>query len=417
MKILLIYPRPDVMKNARFGFSYELLLLATILKRHHEIELHDYSCEPYDEQAFEQMLNVCNYDLIVVECDSFALKRSQNIAHAQRILSIAQKIPGLHSVAFGHYCCIKTEDFPSADFTVKANDLNLVLNTINQLDPNTSIEPIRNYDDLPYIDRTLLLGISYYRMHRTDTLIQTSKGCRNSCIFCQRKSWQSTYVAHSDEYTLRELRSLSDYGFNNVWIIDENFTFKLERAKRLLSKYIERRSERAPNLFISSWANVDREFIDLAAESNVRIISFGIESGDAEILKYYRKNIILDEIPQIVRYANDKGIFTVGNFILGAPIETEKTIEETFALIRLCEFDQINFKTLDYMIGSELYNTLPDRLKTSDNVFACAENGLCSFPLDVIVQKKHDFVQTYRDKHKHKLMRKIALHGIPYSLD
>ena len=415
MNILLIYPRPDVIKNARFGFSYELLLLATILRRYHETELHDYSCEPYCEQVFKRMLSARNYDLILVECDSFALKRSQNTAHARQILSIAKQIHGLVSIAFGYYCCIKGEDFPPADFTVKVNDLNLILDKINQFDANTSIKPVLNYDDLPRVDRSILLSIPYYRAHKTDTLIQTSKGCQNSCIFCQRKGWQSTYVAHSDEYTLKELCCLSDLGFNNVWVIDENFTFKLDRAKRLLTKYIELQLEHVPNLFISSWTNIDKEFIDLAAKSNIRIISFGIESGDADILKYYRKNIVLDEITQIVRYANDRGIFTVGNFILGAPMETQETIEKTFDLIRLCEFDQVNFKILDYMIGAELYDNLPERLKTSDHVFACAENGLCSFPLDVIAQKKNDFVLSYYAEHKNKLTQKIALHGYPYA--
>lgn len=51
-------------------------------------------------------------------------------------------------------------------------------------------------------------------------------------------------------------------------------------------------------------------------------------------------------MPSIIRYANSLGIFTVGNFIIGAPMESESTITETFDLIKECEFDQINIKTL-----------------------------------------------------------------------
>lgn len=86
--------------------------------------------------------------------------------------------------------------------------------------------------------------------------------------------------------------------------------------------------------------------LDLAKQCNIKIISFGIESGNKEILRFYRKNINIDEVPSIIRYANSLGIFTVGNFIIGAPMESESTITETFDLIKECEFDQINIKTL-----------------------------------------------------------------------
>ena len=60
--------------------------------------------------------------------------------------------------------------------------------------------------------------------------------------------------------------------------------------------------------------NIDEEFLDLAKQCNIKIISFGIESGNKEILRFYRKNINIDEVPSIIRYANSLGIFTVGNF-------------------------------------------------------------------------------------------------------
>ena len=168
------------------------------------------------------------------------------------------------------------------------------------------------------------------------------------------------------------------------------------------------------NLFISSWANIDYEFLDLAASSNIRIISFGIESGDKGILEYYRKNINLDKVAQIVQYANEKGIFTVGNFILGAPMETQETIEKTFNLIRECCFDQVNIKTLDYMIGSELHDSLNTALKLKDHVFACAENGLTSLKLDEMVGLKAAFLKSYYKAHKDVIRKKIQRFGVPF---
>lgn len=166
--------------------------------------------------------------------------------------------------------------------------------------------------------------------------------------------------------------------------------------------------------FISSWANIDEDFLDLAKKCNIRIISFGIESGNSEILQFYRKNINIKRVPSIIRYANSIGIFTVGNFIIGAPMETEEIINETFELIRNCEFDQINIKNLDYMIGYALYESLDDKLKTEDHVFACLENGLNGFKSDDIKKIKDTFLSEYYKLHRPAIKKKIMLYGTPF---
>ena len=168
------------------------------------------------------------------------------------------------------------------------------------------------------------------------------------------------------------------------------------------------------NMFISSWANIDEEFLLLASKCNVKIISFGIESGNKDVLSYYRKNITLEKIPTIIKCANQLGIYTVGNFIIGAPMESMDTIKQTFALIRECEFDQVNIKTLDYMIGSELYDSLDTSLRTDDHVFACKELGLTPFTLDQIRTIKQEFLDTYYKEHQDVLKKKIKKYGPPY---
>ena len=147
---------------------------------------------------------------------------------------------------------------------------------------------------------------------------------------------------------------------------------------------------------------------------SLEFISFGIESGNKEILRFYRKNINIDKVPDIIRYANSIGIFTVGNFIIGAPMESDSTITETFDLIRECEFYQINIKNLDYMIGSTLYEALDDELKTDDHVFACLGNGLNIFPLDEIKRIKDTFQSEYYNLHCPVIEKKIHLYGTPF---
>lgn len=412
MKILMIYPQPDQSKKPRFGFSYEMLTIATLLSKYHSVVIKDYSCEVRNDDWFVSQIKRGEIDLVLVECDSFALKRSQNIIHARWITQ--QCIGKVPVIAYGNYCYITKKEFPNAYYTICKNDINEIIACINTLNTMQIIPFIQGYDDLPFIDRSLLLKVDYYKANCKNTLLQTAKGCENTCIFCQRKGWQSHYVAHSDEYVLDELRMVKEQGYRNIWITDENFTYNILRAKRLLQKMIALSISDGLNLFVSSWVNIDEEFLILASKCNVKIISFGIESGNKEILAYYRKNIKLDNIPMIIELANKLGIYTVGNFIIGAPTESMDTITETFSLIRRCEFDQVNIKTLDYMIGSELYDTLDDFQKDQDHVFACKELGLTTFGLEQIRKIKQDFLNEYYKEHKEVLKEKIKKYGAPY---
>lgn len=412
MRILMVYPQPDKDKKPRFGFSYEMLIIATLLSKYHLVSIKDYSCEKRDDETFKAWINERKIDLVLVECDSFALKRSQNKIHAEWIIKQCGNV--VPTIAYGNYCYITQKEFANATYTILENDINKIINCVNRLDVDIQIPTINKYDEIPFADRSILQSIDYYKKTHMNTLLQTAKGCENTCIFCQRKGWQKHYICHSDEYVLEELRLIKRQGYINIWITDENFTFNIFRAKNLLKKMYDLSICSGLNIFISSWANIDEEFLDLASKCNIKIISFGIESGNKDILNYYRKNINLDRIPMLIKYANHLGIYTVGNFIIGAPKESVKTVLQTFELIRECEFDQVNIKTLDYMIGSELYDSLDDSLKTEDHVFACKEHGLTSLNLEQIQNLKYDFLTSYYKEHQMALQQKVNKYGPPY---
>lgn len=414
--VILIYPQPDFNKTPRFGFSYNLLILATILKNSgNNITLLDFSCDVFCDSIFQSTIKKIQPDVVIVEFDSFALKRSENYTNGVQIVALTKEVmPSTVVIAYGYHCCITQTPIQLANQTILNNNLSSFIELFRTVLANDDISLLANYDDTPYIDRGLLNQIDFYKKNCTSTLIQTSIGCENTCIFCQRKGWHSKFQTHSYEYILNEFKLLQQQGFINVWITDENFTFKLPRAKKILLHLIESKSTEKMNLFISSWANIDTEFLELAAKANVKSISFGIESANDEILQFYRKNIVLKKVKRVIQYANSLGIFTIGNFIVGAPMETNNTISNTFTFIKDCEFDQINIKTLDYMIGSQLYDEIPLKEKGRSHLFACLENGLNSFPLQELTNIKGAFCKAYYAENKERIKRKMLKYGTPY---
>ena len=76
---------------------------------------------------------------------------------------------------------------------------------------------ITDFEEVVKLDKQYIsewtLKISYYRKNKRNTLLQTAKGCENTCIFCQRKGWQSCYVTHSDDYVLNEIKDIKSKGY------------------------------------------------------------------------------------------------------------------------------------------------------------------------------------------------------------
>jgi len=63
-------------------------------------------------------------------------------------------------------------------------------------------------------------------------------------------------------------------------------------------------------------------------------IGFGVESGDAAVLRSIKKGIDLKKAVDLVREARALGIVTHGFFMIGFPNETEEAVQRTidFAL-------------------------------------------------------------------------------------
>ncbi len=415
--IMVIYPMPNESKKPRFGFSYDMMIIATVLDNEgHNVCIKDYSCEMYSPDFFKDEIIDNRIDLVLIEFDSFALKRSENNIHGAELVRLIRSMDEEISViTYGHYCCISKADIPMTNYTIKENNFNEIFSAINKI--NISLNKIRfinDFDSLPIIKRGLLRQIDYYRQNSKSTLVQTAIGCENTCVFCQRKGWQSKYQTHSEQYVLEEFKLLNEQQYINIWIIDENFTFNLNRAKKILQLLISNKITENMKISISSWSNIDNEFLDMAKQANIKTISFGVESANQSILNFYRKNIDLEKTKILIKYANRIGIFTIGNFIIGAPMESHETINNTFKFIKECEFDQVNIKTLDYMMGSELYASVKNFAHGRSHMFACAENGINQFRLQEITALKSNFLKKYYVDNKERINQKIRKFGAPY---
>ena len=129
--------------------------------------------------------------------------------------------------------------------------------------------------------------------------------------------------------------------------MDDNFLLNRKRVMRIMDGIIEMNTE-IKIIVEGARVNVaDYELYKKMWDAGVRVISYGIESGNQDILDFYNKKITLEQVKKAVGIANRVGFFTVGSFIIGAPFEDRAKIEKTIRFATTLPLDFVEFYILE----------------------------------------------------------------------
>jgi len=200
---------------------------------------------------------------------------------------------------------------------------------------------IKNLDDLP-IPLHDQLPLMKYRMPWIKgpfTFIVTSRGCPAGCTYCiKHVSYQFTVRLRSPEKIMEELWVLKKLGINNIHMYADLFTVSRDQVVELCKRII------AENLKIRWTCNsrvdyVDEEMLSLMGKAGCWLISWGIESGNEQVLRHAHKGAYPDKAERALRWAHKAGIKNWGYFIIGLPTETEETIRQTINFAKKLPLD------------------------------------------------------------------------------
>ena len=200
---------------------------------------------------------------------------------------------------------------------------------------------IRHLDDLP-IPRHNLLPIQQYRAPLVKSpyaFVVTSRGCPAGCRFCiKHVSYGSSVRFRSPENIVQEMELLAELGARSVHMYADLFTVSREQVVGLCELILER------GLDLEWTCNsrvdfVDSEMLQVMSRAGCRWISWGIESGNEEILRRVRKAISPDQVQRALNWSRSAGIRNFGYFIIGLPGESEATVQETIRLAKRLPLD------------------------------------------------------------------------------
>jgi hopanoid biosynthesis associated radical SAM protein HpnJ len=250
---------------------------------------------------------------------------------------------------------------------------------------NPDRELIENWDVMPSVlpvyrrDLDIRKYAIGYLLHPYISFY-TGRGCPAKCTFCL---WPQTIGGHryrnkSPETVIRELeegRAL----FPEVreWMFDDD-TFTIDRQRAIAIAQGMRRLKLTWSC--NARAHVDFDTLKTLKECGLRLLLVGFESGNQVILDRIRKGIKLDMAREFMKNCRKLGIKVHGTFIIGLPIETRETIEETIRFAQELDPHTIQVSIAAPYPGTELYRQAVDN-GWLDRSALVTERGIQAAPL------------------------------------
>jgi len=189
---------------------------------------------------------------------------------------------------------------------------------------------------------------SFARHPRFATVL-TDYGCPYPCTFCVIGTLGFTTRPVGD--VLEEVDALRADGIRELFVVDQTFGLKRERALELCDALAQRGD--------LSWTGftrpdvADDELLGRMRAAGCHTVILGVESADPALLARYRKGYETSAVRAGVRRAKAHGLRTVGTFVLGLPEETESSLESTLALAIELDLDFMSINMAVPRFGTE----------------------------------------------------------------
>jgi radical SAM superfamily enzyme YgiQ (UPF0313 family) len=396
MNILLIYPYfLDRRLNAEDIQSPPIGLfhVAAVLKQnHHDVEVLNWHDRTIPPEMIENALREKQPSVL-----------GFSILHANRwggieIARMAKRINSQVTVVFGgvgatHLWKHFLQHFPEIDYIVLGEGEHSFLKLVDRLDGRepgelsaiagiafrcdgrprrtAAAEPIRDLDALP------MPAKDFDFAH-----LALTRGCVSDCRFCgSPRFWGRRVRSHSADYFVEQLETLQRRGRRFFFVSDDTFTLNRRRVIEVCRQIIQRRLG-IHWAAISRVDAVDEEVLAWMRRAGCIQISYGVESGSAEIRRRLNKSINARQIREAFALTQRFGIMARAYFIYGCPGETAETIQESIDLMLAIQPLASVFYILDLFPGTALYEDFKRRSQLSDDIWLERAEDIMYFETD-----------------------------------
>ncbi|MBF0528714.1 MAG: cobalamin-dependent protein [Deltaproteobacteria bacterium] len=214
--------------------------------------------------------------------------------------------------------------------------------------------PLPAWDILPGFPRIYRPTFHSYRRLPVANIV-TARGCPGVCSFCDRSVFGQTPYFHSIDYVVDMIeRLVKDFGIREISIKDDMFVMSPERVSAFCEEIISRKID-------VTWScnarvnYVSEAMLKVMRRAGCWMVSYGIESGSAQMLKKMMKGISLEQIKKALTWTRKNGIVSKGFYMIGIPGETLDTLNASLESLGTLPLDEISVNFYTPFPGSKLY--------------------------------------------------------------
>lgn len=305
----------------------------------------------------------------------------------------------------------------------KAEDIDgLIYKENDRIIVNHPREYIKDVDTIPYPARHLLPDLrlyvpnaqNYRRLPSTSMI--TSRGCPFNCYFCDHSTFGRIFRGHSPSYVVGELEEIiSKYGIKDVWFTDDTFTVDKNRVLNICDEIIERGVDISWNC-LGRVDNVDSAMLKKMRDAGCWMIAYGIETGNQKVMDYIKKGTTLEQVRKAVFWTKQAGLKAKGFFMLGHPIDTIETINQTINFSKSMPLDYALFLPNTPLPNTELFDICQStgRIISPDLTKFSAWNVVYEPPnvsLNQLKEKYHEAYKSFYLRPTYILKQLLSIRG------
>ena len=197
----------------------------------------------------------------------------------------------------------------------------------------------REVEALPWPARDLLdtQGGNVFAFNRSyigdrAAVIMSSRGCPHCCAFCASSGlWTRRVTYRSVESVLEEAKHIRDtYGIWQLRFNDDNLTTRRTRLRDLCEGL--KRLGMIWRCSIRTLPN-DRRLFEMMYNGGCREVSYGIESGDQDVLDGLDKGTTVEDNFLACKHATQAGMVVRLLMMIGTPPMTMQTVDRNIAFL------------------------------------------------------------------------------------
>jgi radical SAM superfamily enzyme YgiQ (UPF0313 family) len=238
----------------------------------------------------------------------------------------------------------------------------LIYRKDGKLIQNTKTPLIASLDELEFPAMDLLNHEKYvmtFAKHKTRKYlpIMATRGCPFKCVFCSEPITNPNVRFRSPKNIVDEIEKWSkELQITHFFFMDSNLTLKKDQVVGICEEIKKRNLK----ITFEGWTRanlVDKDILTLLKDAGLIRISYGIESGDPEILKIIKKEVSHADILNAFKISDDLGLEVLCSVMLGLPGETRESVNRTIDFVsNIPQMLFTNFSIANPYPGTEFYD-------------------------------------------------------------